>query len=409
MREVAAIVQSIDEAACAAVRKAFAELRQAEVLVGKQERKAEEARTTAERRRKQCGEALLEAHLAMGVRQGDRSGRWAKFLAAEGIDPETARRYMKAAGADVDALPSGDGDEREVSTYRDLGIDKRPRSADRPDREITIDNPPRGEREDTDDGREEAGRVEIISRGKALNLREGRWEDALLDVGIVDALIGDPPYGKRTHEQDDYERTDGIIADGMKPNYDAWSADDVTSFVDAWAPRCRGWMAMMTSDDLIPAWKAAYAAHDRFAFAPVPCVINGMSVRRWGDGPSSWAVYLMVSRPRNLSKWRSLPGAYVGPREGGAKGGRGKPTWLMEFIVHDYSHPGDLVCDPMAGFGTTLFAADKLGRRHIGAEMDVLARNEAVRRWHDPKRIAAPPVDRSNLAEFSQLLEAPAA
>ncbi len=48
----------------------------------------------------------------------------------------------------------------------------------------------------------------------------------------------------------------------------------------------------------------------------------------------------------------------------------GKPLWLMRSLVRDYSRPGDLICDPCAGGGTTLLAAATEGRRAVGAEMD---------------------------------------
>jgi len=41
----------------------------------------------------------------------------------------------------------------------------------------------------------------------------------------------------------------------------------------------------------------------------------------------------------------------------------------MRAIIRDYTRPGDLVCDPCAGAGTTLLAARMEGRRSIGAEM----------------------------------------
>ena len=47
-----------------------------------------------------------------------------------------------------------------------------------------------------------------------------------------------------------------------------------------------------------------------------------------------------------------------------------KPLWLMRAIIRDYTRPGDLVCDPCAGGGTTLLAAAMEGRRAVGAEID---------------------------------------
>ena len=51
----------------------------------------------------------------------------------------------------------------------------------------------------------------------------------------------------------------------------------------------------------------------------------------------------------------------------------------MEALVGDYTRPGDLVCDPTAGFGVTLSAALKMGRTAIGSEMDVEAFDVASR------------------------------
>ena len=40
----------------------------------------------------------------------------------------------------------------------------------------------------------------------------------------------------------------------------------------------------------------------------------------------------------------------------------------MQSIVRDYSRPGDLVCDPFCGSGTTAIAALQEGRRFVGSE-----------------------------------------
>lgn len=147
------------------------------------------------------------------------------------------------------------------------------------------------------------------------DLRVGRWQEALTDLGEVDAIICDPPYSERTHAAAT-TRADGSEADGLTPTYGCWSPDDVREFVRAWSPRCRGWMVALTDSELIPAWTAAYREAGRYAFAPVPILIRGMSVRISGDGPSSWCVYAMVARPATAEfvAWGTLPGAYVGTR-----------------------------------------------------------------------------------------------
>jgi hypothetical protein len=231
----------------------------------------------------------------------------------------------------------------------------------------------------------------VIAHGDGWELRRGRWQDELADLEC-DAIVCDPPYGNHTHVMSrafGNAREDGCSLENLGPQYTAWSADDVSSFVTAWSERCRGWIVALTSSDLIDAWQTAYRAVDRYSFAPVPCVMRGMTVRLGGDGPSSWAVYAMVARPstQEYSRWGTLDGAYHGPRGSESGGGRGKPDWLMSALVRDYSRPGDLVCDPFAGWGSTLSAAVSNGRRAIGSEMDKDAFNEATRRLSRPLQV----------------------
>lgn len=207
------------------------------------------------------------------------------------------------------------------------------------------------------------------------DLRLGDWREVLADVGEVDALVFDPPYSKRTHDGHDQAVNDLLRAGSgdmrKQLSYAYLTDDDVRTMVEEWSPRTRGWFAVMSDHVLQRAWESELSAAGRYVFAPVPCVIPGMTVRMAGDGPSSWAVYLTVARPktREWASWGALPGAYIAKRGSGGHIG-GKPLDLMRAIVRDYSRPGDLVCDPCAGFATTGIAAEGLGRRFIGAEID---------------------------------------
>lgn len=203
-------------------------------------------------------------------------------------------------------------------------------------------------------------------------IRLGRWQD-VLDGGEFAACITDAPYGGRTHEGHNSAIDQVMAATGqevMAPiAYECWTPDHVVEFVDNFAPRTRGWLCNMTSHDLVMAHIEAYERHGRFAFAPVPIIQK--RPRLLGDGPSSWTVYFMVSRPRSVefSRWGCLPGAYfANTARDGVPGG--KPLDLMRAIVRDYSQPGDLVVDPFSGAGTTALACGIEGRRFIGAEMD---------------------------------------
>jgi ParB-like chromosome segregation protein Spo0J len=232
---------------------------------------------------------------------------------------------------------------------------------------------------------EEAARAEIAEQlaagiAPAVDLRLGDYRETLVDVECH-AVICDPPYGARTHAGGT-TRNDGASAEGLAPKYAGWGEHEISEFVGFWAERCSGWIVTLTDSDLHVVWREAFDSAGWLSFQAVPCVIWGMSCRMGGDGPSSAAVYATVARPRTaaMKAWGTLPGAYVGKKQGGAGGGRGKPSWLMEALVGDYSRPGDLVCDPLAGWGSTLAAAQALGRRSVGSEIDPEVRLEALRR-----------------------------
>jgi len=233
-----------------------------------------------------------------------------------------------------------------------------------------------------------------VAEGPGWKLICGDYREVLEGV-TCDALITDPPYSARTHQG--HRNGVGLSGSGTPTervdlSYGAWDDGCIARFVGDWSSRTAGWMACMTSHDLCPSYERAMEARGRYVFAPIPCCVTGMTCRLAGDGPSSWSVYAMVSRPRS-AEWlavrkakrdargeiKSLPGFYAGPREEQEHIG-GKPLWLMRALVRDYSEPGDLICDPCAGGGTTLLAAVMENRRAIGAERDPATFAKAVAR-----------------------------
>lgn len=225
------------------------------------------------------------------------------------------------------------------------------------------------------------------------------------EVGQVDALIVDAPYSETTHSgHDDGAMTTNrgadyaarVLAKGSAAgrtvagygvaerrtiNYACWTPDDVAAFCAAWLPLTRGWFCTLTDHILARAWEASLKEGYRYVFAPIACVESGSRVRLLGDGPAQWSTFLVVARPRDgawLAERKArrdargakcaLPGAYTAHEQGKDVPG-GKPLALMTQIVEDYSEPGELVCDPCAGAGTTLLAAKLLGRRFIGGDI----------------------------------------
>ena len=60
-----------------------------------------------------------------------------------------------------------------------------------------------------------------------------------------------------------------------------------------------------------------------------------------------------------------------------------KPSALLEQLLELFTELGDMVIDPFLGAGTTLFAADALGRRCIAGEKQVELCNAVINLWQE--------------------------
>ncbi|MGE0035657.1 MAG: site-specific DNA-methyltransferase [Xanthobacteraceae bacterium] len=58
-----------------------------------------------------------------------------------------------------------------------------------------------------------------------------------------------------------------------------------------------------------------------------------------------------------------------------------KPVAMVADAIRDCSRRGDIVLDPFMGSGTTIMAAERVGRRGYGLELDPLYVDVAIRRW----------------------------
>ena len=218
-------------------------------------------------------------------------------------------------------------------------------------------------------------------------------------VGQVDALITDCPYSERTHSGHDEQSasvSESGAGDRRSINYSPWTPADVADFVGAWAPLVRNWFVSITDEDLRGPWRTEMERAGLLAFARVPAIETGATVRFNGDGSPNWTTDVVAARtrdPRHQGMWR--PRAYyLVTREPKPVVG-GKPLRLMEEIVESYTRPGDLVCDPCMGAGTTLLAAKLLGRQYIGGDLDAAHVEIARERLRD---LPAAPDKRGTMA-----------
>lgn len=257
-----------------------------------------------------------------------------------------------------------------------------------------------------------------------IDLRQGNWRDVISDVE-VDVIITDPPFSGRTHKgyvsatSITEEMADRALARAQKHRgeieahagkrrgqHDGGSLPKARwelpylplteaycqEFVEAWRYRVRDWMVIFGDHISNRWWLDALDAAGWLTFAPVPWVRVGSAPRFAGDGPANNCEWIAVARPKKrVRQHASRPGFYMGPtaRAAGEKSllTGGKPLWLMQALVRDYSLRGDRVCDPHAGSGTTLLAAAIEGRLAIGAELDERTWARArgrIRRGHTP-------------------------
>lgn len=239
-----------------------------------------------------------------------------------------------------------------------------------------------------------------VAKGDGWELRLGDYRVALAgrewDVGMFDT-----PYSSRTqsaHDQAVNDTRGDVSGSGNECNrrsidYTCWSPEEVQSFCAFIVPRTRGWCVSITDTQLAPVWAEAFEAQGLYAFSPLAFLHPGSRVRLAGDGPAQWSVWIVVARPRcaPYSKWGALPGGYVMPKDAEYEPKReigGKPEWLMRELAKHYSKPGDLICDPCAGWATTGVAALKEGRRFIGSEIRQEAFDKSVARLSKPFQVS---------------------
>jgi site-specific DNA-methyltransferase (adenine-specific) len=227
-------------------------------------------------------------------------------------------------------------------------------------------------------------RVEMIGRA---TLYLGDAREVLPGLEGISHIITDPPYSERTHGNHDAQsqrRRDG--ADARQLGYEALSEADAANLA-ALMHNCPGWVVWFTDSELATFIRREFDRLGRTTFAPLPYHHPGRSVRLAGDGPSSWTDWMVVSRTKALSKWGTLRGGYVAGEGWNDKERMGgKPVRLMQLVVGDYSRPGEVVCDPFMGAGTTGVACAKEGRDFVGIEIDPASFETACKRIEDAQR-----------------------
>lgn len=200
--------------------------------------------------------------------------------------------------------------------------------------------------------------------------------EILPTLGTVDHVIADAPYEDEMHAA--VGKINRIRNDGRTTcndiGFDGINASR-SEVARAIASTSTGWAIIFTLAEGVRAWRddlqTAKAKYDTCLFWIKPDAsprFNGQGAARgaecavtaWcGPGYRSW----------NAGGKR---GVYTHCVNTGRQGDHPteKPVPLMMDLVNDFTNPGQTICDPFTGSGTTGVACAKLGRKFIGIEQN---------------------------------------
>jgi site-specific DNA-methyltransferase (adenine-specific) len=195
----------------------------------------------------------------------------------------------------------------------------------------------------------------------------------------VDHVIGDPPYEDELHKaMGRIQRTDGqkMVDDLGFDGINASRSDIAQHCVGA----SSGWVILFTLAEGVRAWRDDLQAVDAKWDTTCFWIKPDASPRFNGQGPARGAeCFVTCWAGKGYRRWNGggKRGIYTHCVNTARQGEHPteKPVPLMREIVADFTRPGEVICDPFMGSGTTGVAALLMGRKFVGIEQ-----NE---RWFD--------------------------
>lgn len=207
-------------------------------------------------------------------------------------------------------------------------------------------------------------------------LMQGDCLEILPQLTGVEHVISDPPYDKRTHE-----RARSLKGGGSDIAIDFEHLESMTH-VPLMLQVARRWsIAFCALEQLGEYQKAAGdLAWIRGGLWDRPDGTPQISGDRPAQGGEGIAV---MHSPQTKKRWNAggKRGTWrCGVDRSSVDHPTCKPLKLMLEIVADFTEPGELVCDPYMGSGTTGIACLRTGRKFIGIEIDPKHYDTAVAR-----------------------------
>jgi site-specific DNA-methyltransferase (adenine-specific) len=218
------------------------------------------------------------------------------------------------------------------------------------------------------------------------NMVDLRYGDCLASDGLpsladrsVDVIITDPPFDRRTHraavEMGDRVAGKRRVA-GALP-FAPLDESTLPTLASQLVRVTNRWVVVFSAERQIEAWASVLEGAGARVIRVGLALRTNPRPQMSGDRPAPPADFLVIAHASpGRMQWngRGKPGVWDSPAARWDTGGKNKhPTQkalsLMRGLVEDFSNPGELVCDPFAGSGSTAVACKELGRRFVGWEI----------------------------------------
>lgn len=220
-----------------------------------------------------------------------------------------------------------------------------------------------------------------------VTLYHGRAEDVLPTLEQVDHFIADPPYSEHVHgaARSSIMRSNdrgGRYGADVRRNVDLGFAHltvELRDFLAAEAARLTSrWVLVFSDTESAHLWAEALEDQGLDYVRTGAWVKRGSTPQFSGDRPATGFESVTICHPKGRKRWNG-GGAHavwdvpiVLNRARSAKSERVHPTQkplaLMAALVQQFTDPGEVILDPVAGSGTTGVAAKRLGRRAVLVE-----------------------------------------
>jgi site-specific DNA-methyltransferase (adenine-specific) len=213
-------------------------------------------------------------------------------------------------------------------------------------------------------------------------------------LGPLAHVICDPPYEAIMH--DSKSGMKGLVRPDGSHHWqplDFEPIDDIrTAFVEACAPICEGWFIAFCTSEGVGRWADAVNSSPMKYKRACVWIKPDSTPQMNGQGPAQGAEHFICAwAGKGFARWSAggKRGVYthlVNNPERTGQHPTEKPRRLMSEIIADFTNPGELICDPFMGSGTTGVAAVMAGRRFIGIEQNPAYFDLAVKRLTDAQR-----------------------